>query len=408
MKLNVQNKQVVSLFTASILGTVIGVINSALNTNYLDPVSYGDVKYVQNIINFISSLLLFGFFVSGSRLLALSNDKEKSRELRGGLIVILLFTNIVIALTLGIYAVYNGLTGNETMSELFWIAMPVSGNVILLNYINTTAQGDNQIGRISLARFLPGLLYFIIALLYFKFIGASSESMLFLFNGISTAVLILILISTKPSFQNLKETFRILREENKKYGIHVYLGSIAGVSTTYIAGITLGAFCSNNTNVGFYTLALSLATPLSLLPTIIGTTYFKRFAHETKISKEVIRNSIIVTLSSFVLFIIGIKILVTLIYPANYNTVATYASFIAIATSFHGYGDMINRFLGSHGQGKQIRNSAFTCGSVILIGSIVFVYFWGIEGAILTRILGSTSYLVMMIYYYEQFKKSNL
>ena len=45
------------------------------------------------------------------------------------------------------------------------------------------------------------------------------------------------------------------------------------VASNYLAGITLGVFNEDNTEVGFYTLALTVTTPLSTLPAIIGTTY---------------------------------------------------------------------------------------------------------------------------------------
>ena len=71
----------------------------------------------------------------------------------------------------------------------------------------------------------------------------------------------------------------------------------------------------------------------------------------------------------------------------------------------HGLGDMFNRFLGAHGQGKQIRNGAFACGIITTIGSIILVYYWQISGAIITKILGSMTYMIMMVYYYKAFTK---
>ena len=83
LQLSKHNKQVVILYASSVIGMLIGVLNSVINTRYLTPDLYGDVRYVQNIISFVSSLLLFGFFTSGSRLLALSKDEQHSRQSRG-------------------------------------------------------------------------------------------------------------------------------------------------------------------------------------------------------------------------------------------------------------------------------------------------------------------------------------
>ena len=183
---------------------------------------------------------------------------------------------------------------------------------------------------------------------------------------------------------------------------------LLGVSTSYIAGITLGSFCSNNANVGFYTLALTIATPLSMLPATIGTTYFKQFANQNRIGNKIIVSSILMTLITLAVFILSIDLIIQILYDEKYSSVGTYASFLAIATSMHGLGDMFNRFLGAHGQGMQIRNGAFACGIITTIGSIVLVYYWQISGAIITKISGSMTYMIMMVYYYKAFTKNKL
>ena len=165
----------------------------------------------------------------------------------------------------------------------------------------------------------------------------------------------------------------------------------------------IGKFCDTNANVGFYTLALTIATPLSTLPAIIGTTQFKKFAVQNNISKNVFFGSFVLTFLSAIIFIALIKYIVSFLYDDSYAIVSIYASFLAISMCFHGLGDMINRFLGAHGQGRQIRNSAFICGFIKLIGSVVLVYYWHIWGAIVTALLGAISYFMALFIYYRLF-----
>lgn len=407
MNISRSKKQVALLYSTSILGLLLGVTVSVLNTRYLSPVEYGDVRYVQNIINFVSSLLLFGFFVSGSRLLAISDDEQHKRRIRGIMCVILAITIAIVMLSMLVMSIYTGIIEKPNLSYLFLVAIPVCGNVLMLNYVNTTAQGDNHIARISLARLSPSLLYCVVAFLIYHFFGATPARMLLLFNGLAVITLFFIILSTKPSFKDLKESFRLLREENKTYGFNVYLGGLVAVSTQYIAGITLGVYCENNANVGFYTLALSLSAPMSMLPGIIGTTHFKKFSRVNKIDSRVIKASIGITILTLVLFLVFIKYIVGFLYNENYSSVSVYASYLAFGTCFHGYGDMFNRFLGSHGRGKEIRNSAIACGVTSIVGYLVLVYFWNINGAIITRIAGSFVYFICMIFYYIRFTKSS-
>ena len=407
MQLSNRKKQVFLLYGSSVVGLLVGVLNSVLNTRVLSPELYGDVRYVQNIISVVSSILLVGYFTSGSRLLAISKSDNYSRSIRGAMCIILCCALLILMLTMSILYIVSIARGDDNLISLYLIAIPVCGNALMLDYVNTTAQGDNHIGRIAIARCVPFSIYFIVAYFVFKLFGASPELMLLMYNGIAVIILSLVISSTNPSFKSLKQAFYELQKENKAYGFNVYLGSLIAVSTQYLAGIALGHFCDDNSNVGFYTLALTLATPLTMLPSIIGTTYFKEFASSNHISKRILFSSLGLTLLSFLLFIIAIQYVVSFLYNESYSAVGIYASFIAIGTSFHGLGDMLNRFLGAHAKGKEIRNGALACGIMAVFGNVVFVYLWGIYGAIATRILSSMTYFIAMFYFYIRFSKKH-
>ena len=74
------------LYVATFLGAILNFVASKINTDFLSPDEYGDVKYVLNIIQLVSWVVLFGWFLSGSRLLALSDDRESSARIRGALV----------------------------------------------------------------------------------------------------------------------------------------------------------------------------------------------------------------------------------------------------------------------------------------------------------------------------------
>lgn len=396
--------QVVILYAATVAGMLFGLLNSVINTRALSTQDYGDFRYVLNIIQFVSSVLLFGYFTSGCRLLALSRGERESRRIRGILCVILGISIIIVMAVLAVLHSLSAARGADgAVSSLFLVAIPVCGNVLLLNYINTVAQGDNQIVRIAVARLVPGAVYAAVAVVLFKFIEVTPARMLLLFNGIPVLVLTVVILSTKPSFKGLGDSFRTLNDENRRYGFNVYLGSLANVSTAYISGITLGLFCSDNIYVGFYNLAMNLAMPLTMLPSIIGTTYFKKFASEERIDRKVIRTSYLLTAVSCVAFVLIIGFVVDLLYDDEYSQVASLAAVLSVGMCLHGLGDMFNRFLGAHGRGKELRNGAFLCGGVILFGSVVLVYLWGIWGAVVTKLAGDAVYFLAMFMYYWRF-----
>lgn len=292
---------------------------------------------------------------------------------------------------------------NPRVSQLFLVSLPVCCYPLFLQYINTVFQGDNYIGRISIARFLPTMLYIIAAYFIYKSIGATSSLMILLQWGIYTAILLAVVLSARFNFKNFKEIFKELNKENKDYGFQLYIGSLVMVATNYIAGITLSMFNKDNTEVGFYTLALTVTSPLATLPAIIGTTYFRQFASQPKIPTKVMKASILLTAASCIAFIAIIKPLVIFLYSEDYAPVGNYAMWLAIGFSIHGFGDMINRYLGSHGQGKSIRNSSIGNGIFKIFGFTVLVYLWNTDGALITNVLCSAIYCGMLIYYYSKF-----
>lgn len=393
------NRQALLLYISTVAGLGLSFVASIVNTRALPSAEYGDVRYVQNISQFISWICLFGFFLSGSRMLALSDNKERSRRIRGCLILVLLVCS---AALMSVMAVCS-LLYNPAMRRLMLLSLPVCAYPLLLNYMNTTPQGDNHIGRIAIARLLPVLLYIPAAYFIFRHHGATSLSMILLQWGIYSAVLVCVILSTGPSFRKLRGTFVELNAENRTYGIHLYTGSLAMVATTYLAGVTLGAFNSDNTQVAYYTLALTLTSPLAYLPGIVGTAYFRKFANEPRIPTGVFRLTILMTICSCILFVLLIKPLVLFFYPEEYSCVAKYAMWMCVGFCLHGMGDMLNRFLCSHGRGVEIRNSSFLCGLVKIVGFTLLVWLWNVNGALVTNVLASSVYLLALAHYYRKF-----
>jgi len=403
MTISKNSKQAFVLYVSTLSGVLIGMLVSILNTRNLAPSDYGDVRYVNNIIQMLSGIFLFGYFVSGSRSLAIAQSKEEASQIKGGLVTILGLTVALMMICMIACGLIHHYILHRDFAWLFYTAIPVCGSALLLNYMNTSAQGDNSIYSIAAARLLPSAFYLGIAYWIYTRFGASSWLMLVLQNGIAMLVLSAIIWYNKPSFKNLKQTFKALQEENKSYGLQVYYGSLANVSVQYIAGITLGMFATNNTNVGFYSLAITVTAPLAMLPNIIGTTYFKHFAHESCISRKILISTFSMALLSLIGFVILIYPVVGFLYDDRYSDVALFACILSVGFTFHGLGDVFNRFLGAHGQGMSLRNGAFISGAIALVGYTIGVYYYGIWGAIFTKISASLAYFVTMVVYYYLF-----
>ena len=406
MSVTKQRKQVVLLYISTLTGVVLGMLSSIVNTHFMSPSDYGDVRYVQNIINFIASFLLFGYFLSGARLMALSNHAFYSRRIKAVMVIILLLACAVLAIAMIVCSLIH-YKSNPTIALLFIISLPVCFYPLLLNYTEQTTIGDNQIGRLAMARLFPFLVYVPLAYIVYSNIGASSIKMILLQWGIYSIIYVCIIVSTRPLFKRLHPIWNALQRENNKYGIQLYIGSLVMVATNYLAGISLGYFNDENTEVGFYTLALTVTAPLAYLPTIVGNTYFKKFASQPRIPTNIIVFTVVLTFISCILFLLIIKPMVLFLYSESYAIVGRYASFLSIGFCIHGLGDMFNRYLCSHAQGKSVRNASVINGIVKVIGYTALVAWLNTSGAILTTIICDVVYFSCLIYYYMRFVKRN-
>lgn len=403
MAITQQEKQVIILYTSTLMGVILGVLSSIVNTRFLDPVDYGDVRYVQNIINFVTTFLLFGYFLSGARLMALANDRGFVGRVKGMMIIILAGACILLGIAMPICSLLHA--DQPQVAWLLLLSIPVCFSPLFHNYIDQTAQGDNQIGLLSLARLLPYLVYVPIGYLVYSTYGATSGRMVLLQWGIYSAVYLIIIIATKPLFHHLRPIWKCLNEENRRYGIQLYIGSLVMVSTNYLAGISLGYFNEDNSEVGFYTLALTVTTPLAALPAIVGTTYFKKFATKPAIPQKVIVATVGLTITTCFIFILLIHPVVEFLYTDRYAIVGTYSSILSVGFCIHGLGDMFNRYLCSHGQGVSVRNASIANGLFKLLGYTILVWLFNTNGAIATTILCDVVYFSCLIYYYIRFTK---
>ena len=123
-------RQITTLYVSTLGGILLGVLASIVNTRYLAPADYGDVRYVQNIINFVATFLILGYFLSGARLMALSDDRQYVGRIKGMMIVILAIACIVLSIAMPVNYFLH--TDRPAVAMLFLVSMPVCFTPLLL------------------------------------------------------------------------------------------------------------------------------------------------------------------------------------------------------------------------------------------------------------------------------------
>jgi undecaprenyl pyrophosphate phosphatase UppP len=172
---------------------------------------------------------------------------------------------------------------------------------------------------------------------------------------------------------NLKLRIKEIWKYNISYGFNVYLGSITAVGFAALTGVLISYFGADNTGVGYFSLALTIVTPLSFIPNVIATTHYKDFSIQKNVHKRLINITLILSLLALVFIWIIVKPFINIFYGPEFQPVISLTIVLSIGMIGYGFGDFFNRFLGAHGQGKALRNSSFLVGFMLLITAAILL-----------------------------------
>jgi O-antigen/teichoic acid export membrane protein len=399
-------KQSFVLYASSVVSLLMGFAVSMVNTSILDVSEFGMLKLVQQIFSLTAILLSLGVSYSTGRLLGLNKEYNKEGYLIATTIVFYLsisFISIII-----IYSMAYLLIDFFSMKikEILIFSAPLIVITIFSPVINNILQGLNRIYLLSFFRFSPQALYLIFILVLTTMSTVSLKLVLFTTYLTAGIVTVFCIVKLKPKFTNIKENYLQITKENKLNGFPVYIGSIAAVGSGNLLGVFLGLYIDVST-LGFYTLALMIATGLQMLPSVIASTLFRDFVTSSKISTKTLVASFIIGIISLIVFLLLIEDLVLFVYSEDYKPVIYYSKILAAGALLHGFGDVFNRFLGAKGQGVKLRNGSFITGGVILTLSVFLLPLLGGDAAPIIKTSGSSVYFLTMLTYYIFYIKNS-
>ena len=405
LKLTDTVKKSMTLYITMVIGMVVGIVISVINTRSMGKEQYGDFKFLINFYSLVVSFLTFGSFYSGGRLLAKVNNALKKRTLINDILILATLSTLILIIISFVFSFFENRWFGHNLGFLIRITLPLLFIFPFSLCLEQILQGTNRIYGLSFFRLGPKLLFMALSLFMMYYFSLGLIATLFI-HLISSAVIIIgVIYLLKPKFSFKIAHLEEIKKENINYGFPVYLGSITGVASSYIAGLTISYYI-DNVNVGYYYLAITAAMPLAILPASLGTTFFKQFFSMKKIPRKVNIATFSIGIFCLMLFLIFIKQIVIFLYTKDFYPVIEISYLIAIGTTFHGFGDFYNKFLSAKGLGKQLRNSNFILGAFNLIGYTVFIKFYGLSGAVYTKLFAGILYFMNMLYYYKQYQRN--
>lgn len=406
---NLSNKRVnqaISLYSANLIGIPLGLATSIIITGFLGPSAFGDYKFLLSLFNLSIILLTFGFFQAGNRALVLNNDIQKAKEYYGAEFILMCLIFILMSGFLLVYAYFDKNIEAKNLSLTLFFLIPFSWVFLFIRYFEILFQADNKIHFLATLNLHPKLYFFFLALLLYLFLPEYRGDRLLVVWGIfflsQSIVFLFILKRLKLSLKNLRHRLIEIWDYNKSYGFNVYLASIFAVGAAEFSSVLISYFGIDNTGVGYYSLAITIAVPLSLIPNVIATTYYKDFSTMTRLPLRPTLITFTLSITAFLMLWILVDPFIRVFYGEEFLPVILLSIIVGVGLVIHGMADYFNRFLGSHGEGKALRNSAFVVGLSLMLANIILIPLLGATGAAFTKVIGGCVYLFCMVWSYKR------
>jgi len=396
-------RQTVTLYTSQILLIVLAIVTSSLNTRILGPKDYGVLAFFGTVTGFSVLFFRFGLFSAGGLLLAQEKEEDKERKLIGALVLIGFAVGLSFALFIFISSFFVDQIFHTNIRYILRIFSPL---LIVLPFsllIPQIGRGTNKITNLACFNVIPKVLYVAVLLVLINLVHLSITTLILL-NLLATIIAVATVVySFKPSLVDLRESFRKIWSKTKEYGVHLYWGQITNQSTYKLDGIFITYFV-NTTQLGFYSLANAITSPIAMLSQSVSISMFKDFASKEQIPRRVFQlNFLWLSACMIGLVLIG-RFIVVFLFTERFLPVVPLILPLAIAGFFHGMYQPY-AFLAAKGKGKWIKNVASAEASFNVVGNLLLVYMYGAMGAAVASAIAKLIHFLGLTYYYLQYKK---
>lgn len=398
--------QTAALFGSQLVVVILGFAIKGIQTRGLGPEEYGLYAFFGTVTGILAIFYRFGHYNSIKVLLAENDHPRKEREYFGLGLLISLGVGLLFALTIFVFSyAINGFFSVE-YGNIFRTFAPLTLVFPLHFMIGDLSIGSNRIYPSALVDVAAKSLFLIPLFIIYQQGQLVLSEVIFLNLLTLFIAIVTVFIWLKPSFQNLSEHFKTLRRKNREYGWYFYFGSVTNQTTFRLDEVFISAFI-NTTQLGFYTLASIICTPMVMLSKALSSSMFKRFASSKCIPPKIfVYNYIWLGACVVGLFFLAEFIVATL-FGSEYATVAEYVVLLSLAYFFQGAYQPFN-FLAAKSKGKEIRNVAFIEAATNVIGNIILIWLMGIYGVILASIIARLVHFSGLWYYYQQYKKQSI
>lgn len=396
-------KQTSLLFLSQLGIIALGLGIKYIQTHELGNIGYGEYALFVSLTTIAIIIFRFGFFASLQVLLANNHNQKREKELIGAGFIITLLIGLVFSTFIWILSFRINDFFNSDIGNTLQLIAPLCIIIPFHYFISAVSVGTNRVGFIAMYNFLPKLVFLLALMLWIMPFELTVFTTILLNLGSSVFIAGFIIRVLNPSFNCIKENLKLIWTKNRQYGLHYYSGSVFN-QTTYRLDELFISYFINTIQLGFYSLANLICSPMVLLSQSLSQSLFKKFADSKKIPRQVfIYNTIWLTVCIAFLYF-AVKFIVEFFFGSDFQTVSEYVFPLSFAFLFQGLCAPY-AFLAAKSKGKEIRNVAWLEAIANIAGNIILIPTIGVLGAIYSSIAAKFLHFMALNFYYRRYLK---
>lgn len=376
-----ESRRAIILYLSQTLGIGFSFVSQKINTNLLTKEEFGAVAWCVQLLVVLHPLVDLGYFSTGARVLSESNDRAAVRKIYGLLVILTAILSIILSLCLFIYTnVFSGSYPDGLVYDGMIVTSVFAWVYVVQFFIQSVLQGSGDTHLLSFYTFTSRLLTALFLGGCYLYGSLDVKVSLFLSSAAMAICGVFVLIRLKPSFTNAKQLFMYLKNRNREYGWHVFIGKLVTAPTMQLAPLLVPYF-GGVAGSAVYAVGSNLVTPMVQATQSISTSLFKNFSQQKKLKDRLI------LINFVVLVFIGLSIylfapfLIELSANKNFLDALPFMIPLILGGFFQGMWQPFHLFSLARGEGKWIKQQQIVASLIDLVSTLILIPYYGVVGA---------------------------
>jgi O-antigen/teichoic acid export membrane protein len=395
-------RQSIVLFFAQLSNAALGMAVYVILTRSLSVDDFGTYTFAISFLTFTGVFFDFGLSSSGMRLMALAESDREKRARMGTITVFSLligaaFCVFAAAASFAVRPVFSDGTARVILAVApLALAIPLQETVISL------CQGANKIGFLSVFYVLPRLIVLLL-LAVLPLVWVLSATMAAVATLAAAAIAVTAaMLYFRPTLEAFRAQALLLKREIGEFGKQVYAGRI-------VDGLTNGAdrmlisYFSGMPTLGFYSIAMTMTSPLGMFSRSISSSSYRSFARADRIPGQVLLANGVWCVAGSLILVAACSVLIPLFFTDKYSTAMQVLPYLAAGSALAGLNMPFHTFLSARRRGRAIKIMSITTSAVNVLLNIALVPVFSMRGAGIAMISSYGLNIGMNLFFYRQY-----